>query len=295
MWARLGGQIDLALILRFDPAMTARHAVQQSAQAFPIPLQPGRCFGAGSFLLSLVKRFALASVFLCHKPAFFFNLGQAGVNGRLLPLMQRVQMRPHGLGNLPPGFCDRWQGGGIAQSGAHLLCADTHPFGNGKDFACMVQRHKTPPVAPRQGVAPFFQGLPEGALAVADRSAFPKHPLDRFRVFAGPFGLLPLLQRKIGGVPFFGAHKAAWHGPAMFHIEFARNIHQLAFGEGQGNRLHLFRIDPRPDGVAVTAAFLFMKDDGARWVGEAELVFDPRNGVLEHSGRDVGIRRRIKA
>jgi hypothetical protein len=81
----------------------------------------------------------------------------------------------------------------------------------------------------------------------------------------------------------------------MFVVQFARNIPQLCFVEGEINGLHLLAIDPGPHDMCVSSPFLFMKDDGPRLVIETEFLFDGFDRRLKYIDRDFLVWRRIKA
>ena len=81
----------------------------------------------------------------------------------------------------------------------------------------------------------------------------------------------------------------------MLARELTRHHHQLLAVEGLVDGFALFGVDPRPDDMAVLAAILDMKDDGARLSRKAELSFRavdvveillPGEGTLRRVGID---------
>ena len=80
------------------------------------------------------------------------------------------------------------------------------------------------------------------------------------------FGLLPFIEREVAWITILGIDQAAWHLPAVFKVELARDLPQLVFVEGHRLGRHRLGIDPAPHGMAMPTPFFFMEDDYTRLV-----------------------------
>ncbi len=80
----------------------------------------------------------------------------------------------------------------------------------------------------------------------------------------------------------------------MFEVEVAREADELPFEEGHRPRCHGGRVDAAPDGMGMAAAFLLMKDDGARLPVQSEAAFRVINRLFEFGLGDSRALRRAQ-
>ena len=81
----------------------------------------------------------------------------------------------------------------------------------------------------------------------------------------------------------------------MLQIQITGDVLEFSFGMGEMNGFHLFRINTGPDSMSMPAAFLFMKDDGARLAAQIKAFFNLADGFFEMLGLNLFIGRRVKA
>lgn len=200
----------------------------------------------------------------------------------------------HVLGECGLGLIQRRQRVGFTQTGAHVFGFDACPFGEGIDFPLMIDGQISPAIPTSQRIAAFLEGMDQRGLVVRDRPGILQGGLDFAWIAPLALGLLPFIQRKITRIAAASIRNPLRHFPAMFEIEFAREVLQLEVRIGKLDRLHLFNVDPAPHGVSVAAAFLFMEDDDAGLIRQAQLGFRARNGVLKGFGADLFAWRRVE-
>lgn len=101
---------------------------------------------------------------------------------------------------------------------------------------------------------------------------------------SGAPGLLPFFQGRISLIARPGVDQPLRHGPALVEKELLRHLAQLGLEERELLGRHRVGVDPGPDGMAMPPSFLFMEDDDAGLIDEAQALLDILQRLFEHAG-----------
>ena len=162
-----------------------------------------------------------------------------------------------------------------------------HPALKGQGNVCA-------PIAFGEIEAAFSKRLGEGGARVRHRPAFLDQGIEFSSIASRSFGVLPFIQTEVARIALFGIHKPARHLPAVFEIELLGDFARPVLEEGQRTRRHGLRIDPRPDRVTMSAAFLFMEDEDAGLTCKSVLFFDGGERLLERLDPHIFFLRRVQ-
>lgn len=173
-----------------------------------------------------------------------------------------------GLGLLDAGYI--FEG---FQPAAHFLGLDARPFCNGINLSPEIHRNECAAIPLGEGVAAFSQGACISFSRVGLFPASLKQGFEGLGVLLGSLGLFPFGSREVQRIALFAVSQPARHGPAMFTVQLAGDVLQLALEVRQVDYFHALGIDPRPDDMRMAAAFFLMKDDGTRLALQAQFLF----------------------
>ncbi|MDE8653853.1 hypothetical protein PYV00_19360 [Novosphingobium sp. H3SJ31-1] len=238
----------------------------------------------GEALVEPAPLFGMAGL---HCQALGIERFQAVVTLALGFLDQPLQFGRDLLGHIGAGVIETAKRFAFAETFADFPGLPVEQLGQGQHFAAPGHGGIRATVASGEIKAARLQRLLQRSGIVGDGPGFLRGKLDLLGIEARALGLLVKSEIEIAGIALALVDQAGWKLPSLFEIGLAGDFLQALLEEGMLNAGHRLGIDPRPDGMGVSARFLLVEDDDARLILKPVAPFDLRDDLLE--GRDVDL------